>query len=246
MEISIAIAQNAFEKDYKKSDNEIIKVKKPVRWSIMKQYKALKPDAVPFAVLHQGTRSEGFYNIEGRYVYGQPSLKELNSFKPVYDNYAEIVFSVYTSDGMLKEDVAGVYLVNTDTQTLVTDSRVILKRLIPLFSSDSTLLVYERLCFQTAEKALNKASSTRDFSIFFKFADFIETRCFSLEHTPLYTRDDLFAYHRFIANLTQGLNFFMFQLRSGEIKNQDLVRQCKNALSRLKETEDLILQITSN
>lgn len=240
VEISIAIAQNAFEKDYFLNSDDVVKVKKPLRWTIVKEYTALPFDAVPYEVIYRGTRSEGYFSLNGNYNYGAPDSNEASSFLLEYENYVEIVFSVYSADGKLIEDIAGVYQVNADTQELVTDTPTLLKRMLELHRSDATLPVYEKLCFQMADTSVRNASRTNDFSVFFEYADFIEKRCEAVGHTPLYTAEDLYSYYNFINHLDQGLNLFLFQLRSTELKNHALIRQCRNAITRLDEVRDLL------
>lgn len=207
IEISIALAQNAFESDYKPNSGEIIKVKKPVRWSLVKEYSNLPSD-----------------------------------FLLEYENYVEVAFSIYSSTGKLIEDIAGVYQVDASTQELVTNNKILLKRLLSLYQSDATLPVYECLSFQLANNSIKRAKRDHDFSIIFEYADFIELRCNNLNYTSLYSADDLYAYYSFLNNLNQGLNLFMFQLRSGKLETHAVLRQCNNAITRLNEVKDLLAE----
>lgn len=238
VEISLALALNAFEKDYAPSPVEKIKSKRPIRWSAVRQYRSLPFDAVPYAVINAGTRSEGYYSINGEYRFGEPGQEELARMLLDQDHFVEIVFSIHDDNGKVIEDVAGVYQVNTVTQTLDLSPETAMKRMIDLFRNENALLVHERYCEITAQRAIDTAY-TGDFDQIYSITDFVDKRCNAIGQTPLYTSSDLHAYSYLLGSLNEGLETMMFQLRSSE-EQPILARQCRSAITRVRECIDTL------
>lgn len=244
VEISIAVALNAFEQDYSPAPGEKIRNKKPVRWSVVKQYRSLPFDAVPFAVINRGTRSEGYFNLNGQYAFGEPGQEELARLLLEQDHFVEIVFSVYDQQGRLVEDVAGVYQVNAATQTLDRSIETSLKRLVDHFRNENALLVHERYCETIAEKAMDRGFQG-NFEDIYSISDFVERRCNALGQTPLYTASDLYAYNHLLYSINEGLEMMMFQLRSSE-SSSALMRQCRSAMTRVAECIETLNETVNN
>lgn len=244
VEISIAVASNAFEKDRPLSNGETYKIKKPVRWQIVKQYSRLPFDAVPFAVVNQGTRSEGYFDLNGDYRFGNPGEEELARLLLDYEHYVELVFSVYDSRGRLTEDAAGIYQVNAKSQELVDDPSVHLKRLVQLFRNEASLSIHEAYCVQLAGMAMSKIEGHGDFSTLFSMCEFIERRCDSIARTPLYSTSDLFAYMGLLNAMDEGLNLYMFEIKSSAV-DPLIVKQCRSAIRKVQSLRDLVAEIAN-
>lgn len=242
VEISIAVASNAFEKDRPLTPGETCKIKKPVRWQMVKQYSGLPFDAVPFSVVNVGTRFEGYFDLTGDYHFGNPGEEELAKLFLDYNYYVEVVFSVYDAKGNLIEDTAGIYQIDAITQELVTDPTVHLQRLVHLFRNESSLSIHESYCALLAENAMNAIEGRKNFSILFTMCEFIEKRCDSLARTPLYSACDLYAYMGLLNALDEGLKLYMFEIKSSSV-DPLIVKQCRAAIRKVQGLRDLVADI---